>query len=83
MEMREARRYLEEHREFHRLAISTSLVSQMVVAHYFLKKPPAKTAKRVPGLRSPAPYLCALCEGFQVAIIVALYCDEKLSTSFL
>ena len=55
--MREARRYLEEHREFHNLAISTSLVGQLVVAHYFLKKPPAKTAKRVPGLRPPAPYL--------------------------
>ena len=50
------RRYLEEHGEFHDLAISTSLLGQMVVAHYFLKKPPAKTAKRVPGLRPPAPY---------------------------
>ena len=57
--MTEARRYLEEHREFHNLAISTSLVGQMVFAHYFLKKPPAKTAKRVPGLRPPAPYLIA------------------------
>ena len=50
------RRYLEEHGEFHDLAISTLLLGQMVVAHYFLKKPPAKTAKRVPGLRPPAPY---------------------------
>ena len=59
MEMREVRRYLEEHGEFHDLAISTSLLGQMVVTHYFLQKPPAKTAKRVPGLRPPAPYLKA------------------------
>ena len=32
----------------------------MVVAHYFLKKSPAKTAKRVPGLRPPAPYIQSL-----------------------
>ena len=56
MEMRGAGHYLGEHRESHKLAISTSLVGQMVAAHYFLKKPPAKTARRVPGLRSPAPF---------------------------
>ena len=62
--MREARRYLEERREFHNLAISTSLVGQMVVAHYFLKKPPEKTAKRVPGLRPPAPCYCSPSSGW-------------------
>ena len=31
-------------------------VGQMAVAHYFLKKPSAKIARRVPGLRPPAPY---------------------------